>query len=487
MTQTQDHNPPNAPTTKLSPEILHLIFGYFCAHCRGEYEWPFGVQQAAQDTLTLFNACLVSKYFRDIAQEILHHSFDPDCPRWLTPNPWEHRLEPFLRTVASRPDLARSVKAAFLRVPLVEALSFDEGRDVFDTCARSLGTSAYEIYQKEHLHLASDAAAIERAFFLREPAPENMEQKDFIPVVARELLTILASLLPSLAHLGIEEDDSIRKRFQFDISPATLKALEITTLPLKTFESDRGLGGLLSRSPELETLVTLVAPGSWPLPNMPSLKNLHLRSKRAISRWAIERCLSICTGNLSVFSYTAVDSDVATVVKYLEQARFHATLELLHLDLRPKPSAWNVKMIPSLKLFTNLKTLFIPANSLYGTSSKPSSYQSLVDILPPNIVTLTLLENSVPTPPHRMRDDLQSLVNAKPTLFLQLKEIRSNSQNICDERLTSTFKQVDVALIFQQLPTSSWSCTGQLLLESPLNSPATVPLILPSELSDEDL
>ncbi|KAF4995252.1 hypothetical protein FDECE_12859 [Fusarium decemcellulare] len=396
-----------------------------------------------------------SRRFRDTAQEILHHSFDPDCERCLTPNPWEHRLEPFLRTVAARPDLARSVKAAFLRVPLVEALSFDESRQVFDVCAHSLDTTAYEIYHKEHVHHVSDSAAAERAFLLREPAPEQMEQGDFIPVVASELLAMLVSLLPSLVHLGIEEDDSIRRRWQFDVSTATLKALGITTLSLKTFESDRALEKLLSHARNLETLATL---GNGKLPSMPSLKHLHLRTKATIYEWTIERCLSACTGCLSTFSYTAVDWDIAKVVKCLDDERFHASLELLHLDLRCKPSARDVKLIPSLKLFTKLKTLFIPIISVYG---KGSASSSLINILPPNITTLTLLEGSLPTPPHCLQDDLQSLARAKPALFTQLREIKSNCNCICDESLVHVFNEINVALIFQELPKSDWSCTGQ--------------------------
>ncbi|KAJ0137582.1 Uncharacterized protein HZ326_19429 [Fusarium oxysporum f. sp. albedinis] len=99
--------------SKLSPEILRCMFAYFCPHCCNEYQCPFGAPpelNRVQDNTTLYNLCLVSRYFRPFAQEILHHSFDPYYTSWDAPNPWERRLEPFLQTIASRPDLARSVK-----------------------------------------------------------------------------------------------------------------------------------------------------------------------------------------------------------------------------------------------------------------------------------------------------------------------------------------------------------------------------------------
>ncbi|KAH6954321.1 hypothetical protein DER45DRAFT_570267 [Fusarium avenaceum] len=305
---------------RISPEILYSIFAYFCPHCCNEYQWPFGApppSKRSQDNTTLYNLCLVARYFRPFAQEILHHSFDPHYASYCAtshgaPNPWERRLEPFLQTVASRPDLARSVKTVFLKLDLVSALDFNRSRKAFDVCAHAFGSNAKEIYRIGH---ATHSSLIKRAFFRGAPPPRYMRPQDFIPTVMGQLLSILVSLLPSLAHLCIEEDC----RWRFDVSTTTLDVLRIDSIPLKTLESDYALETLIFRAPELETLETSV---SSVFPKMPCVRNLHIRAKLGTEISAISQCLSACTGTLSAFSYTAFDFDIVGVVNLLGKSRF---------------------------------------------------------------------------------------------------------------------------------------------------------------------
>jgi hypothetical protein len=486
MARTRHQKSTTPYFSKISPEILRSIFAYFCPHCCNEYQWPFGAPpppKRVQDNTTLYNLCLVSRYFRPFAQEILHHSFDPCFTSWDAPNPWERRLEPFLQTVASRPDLARSVKTVFLKVRLVESLDFDQGRKAFDTCARTFGSSARDVYHKGH---DTHSSAIKRAFFRGTPPPQYMRSQDFIPIVAGQLLSILVSILPSLAHIGIEKD----WRWQFDVSPATLDVLGINSIQLKTLESDRALVSLLSRTPELETLVTS---GSGEFPNMPCVRNLHIRSQEAIHALVIDHLLSACTGTLSTFSYTAFDSDIVGVVNLLDKPRFHASLESLRLDMRHHDLRGNHKM-PSLKQFTQLKRLFLHTYFLYGTENSGCCggncvVKSVVNILPPNIISLEFSEQTE-TPDGPMQKDLLSLAKNVAADFPHLRGIKSNADHVCDEYPETLFKSVGVDLIHQDLPMCCWIDTvfrimGTVDWDNLCTGGANMPL--PGDLSDEDL
>ncbi|KAH7245204.1 hypothetical protein BKA59DRAFT_526748 [Fusarium tricinctum] len=486
MDKTRRDNFAIAYFSKISPEILRSIFEYFCPHCCNEYQWPFGAPPPSkrnQDNTTLYNLCLVSRYFRPFAQEILHHSFDPSYARCGAPNPWERRLEPFLQTIASRPHLASSVKTVFLKSPLVESLDFDQCRKAFDACARTFGRSAEDVYEKGH---ATDSSAIKRAFFRGTSPPQYMRSEDFIPTVMGQLLSILVSILSSLAHICIEKNCC----WQFDVSPATLDVLGINSIPLKTLESDLALENLLSRAPELETLVTS---GSGEYPNMPCVRNLHIRSQMAIQASAISHCLSACTGTLSAFSYTAFDSDIVGVVNLLHKSRFRASLESLHLDMRHHNSRGNHKM-PSLKEFTQLKRVFLHTYFLYGTEysgycEEISVVKSLLNILPPNITSLQLSEQ-IQTPYGAMREDLLRLALNVPVDFPKLREIESDADHVCDKYLETLFKSIGVGLIHQDLPMRCWidtvfRITGAVDWNDLCHGGAD--MLLPGELSDEDL
>ncbi|KAF4340660.1 hypothetical protein FBEOM_5376 [Fusarium beomiforme] len=437
----------------------------------------------------IISLCLVSRYFRGIAQEILHHSFDLKLPDYGDPNLWEYRLEPFLSTVALRPDLARSVKAAILEVPLIHALDFDQSRRAFDACAHALGSSARDIYHRGH---DAHSSAIKRAFFRGTPAPKDMKPEDFIPTVASELLSILVSILPNLTYLGVEEDYSVLNRWRFDVSPATLDVLGISSIPIKTFESDRSLQHLLSRSTQLETLATL---GNGLFPDMPTVKHLHLRSPAAIRPGDISRCLNACSGNLTTFSYTAVDTDIKSVHKCIDVPRLHASLESLHLDMEYN-SDWRGREVPmpSLKNFIGVTTLLIHTFPVYGTNfswcdKKLFAEVTLVDILPPNIATLNLIEEQQ-TPSARLTKDLYFLAREKPIRFPFLREINTNAKFI-DEHIHTLFGKVGVELVNQNPPRCSWNCTAEVLLPfadvDEYNMRFAPPGPLPGDLSDEDL
>jgi hypothetical protein len=87
MSQQPRMNSPSGLVPRLPPEILRLIFINYCRHCCGAYEQPFSVVPLPENTTTLYNLCLTSRCFRDIAQGVLHHSFDIVLEDHLPDNP----------------------------------------------------------------------------------------------------------------------------------------------------------------------------------------------------------------------------------------------------------------------------------------------------------------------------------------------------------------------------------------------------------------
>ncbi|KAF9763125.1 hypothetical protein IL306_003244 [Fusarium sp. DS 682] len=393
------------------------------------------------------------------------------------------RLEPFLSTVSSRPDLARSVKVVILQECLINALDFDQSRKAFDACARALGSSARDIYHKSY---GTHSSIIKRAFFRGTAPPQDMALDDFIPTIASELLSILVSILTNLSHLGIEEGFLTPNTLEFDV-------LGINSIPLKTFESDRALEHLLSRSTGLKTLVTL---GLGIFPNMPTVRNLHLRSQNAISPKFISGCLSACSGTLATLSYTAVYTDFSSVYKCIDIPRLHASLKSLHLDMG-FTTDWHYRSVPmpSLKNFTKVKTLLIHTFPLYGTDfawcDEPLFVGvSLVEVLPSNITSLFLAEEQ-PTLSGRLVKDLQHLAGEKSDRFPFLREVKTNTK-VNDEHLPILFDKVGIELVYQELSRCSWNCMANILLRYPdleeyneRHNGCYMPL--PGEISDDDL
>ncbi|RBR23759.1 uncharacterized protein FIESC28_03464 [Fusarium coffeatum] len=197
---------------KLFPDdIIYMICRYFCSHCNNEYQLPYGPltgAEKAQDSGTLYNLCLISKLWRDVAEQTLYHSFHPDYspPRKRilksSKNPWKLRLEPFLRTIASRPDLAGSIQTVIIRDLVIYGLHFYESQRAFDECARALRTSPREIYYKGHHNSAP--SEIREAFFLGTPISVLPDVSTLASEIAGELLSALVAFVPKLEHLAVE-------------------------------------------------------------------------------------------------------------------------------------------------------------------------------------------------------------------------------------------------------------------------------------------
>jgi hypothetical protein len=94
-----------------------------------------------------------------------------------------------------------------------------------------------------------------------------------------------------------------------------------------------------------------------------------------------------------------------------------------------------------------------------------------------------------PAPPGRLWADLVDMVGAKYVMFPQLREVKSNSREICEDLINTLFKQVDVTLLYEDLLVLSRSCSGQFPPTeecSPFSSPPSQAMLLPGELDPED-
>lgn len=185
----------------------------------------------------------------------------------------------------------------------------------------------------------------------------------------------------------------------------------------------------------------------------------------------IQRGLSTCTDNLSAFYYTGSQRTEVDIVKLFDTQRLRAALESIHLDLRYplRPRSLLIsKTMPSFRVFTKLKTLFLTVHIIYGRISPSLDHQPLLNILPPNITSLTLVDNDKPIPSERLRQGLLSLSNAKTTLFRRLKQIRCDSKEACDEHLRSTFEVIGANFNYQKFPRRDWSHNREPLPARPI-------------------
>ncbi|KAJ4141775.1 hypothetical protein NW768_000992 [Fusarium equiseti] len=454
-------------STRLPPETLYNIFQYFCSHCCNEHQWPFGPlpgSEKAQDNKTLYNICLVSRSFRNVAQETLFHSFDPKYVHPWVPEPrrmWESRLEPFLRTVASRSDLARSVRALHLQRLLMYTLDVDQSRQAFDDCLHALGSSRNDVFPPDYDLLPY---SLKHAQLLPEPAFWPYPGQDLPPPHAIELLSVAVAILPNLAHVAIEGSPPTAFRWLWDVSPLILDKLGVDCTSIRTFESPHSSWNLLERSKNLETLVTI---GYGDFPDMPTVKHLHLRERVYFVETDLRKCINACSGSLVTLS--AVDDSYFELFEAIDVPRIHDTLEVLHLDL----FYVSYSEIPSLAKFSNLRELFLHAMSVYGVPPSnlvpyPPSRRfkrRLADTLPPNIVDLFIKNSGILQV--FWEEELHQILQKKAVLAPKLQSVRTDSM-IQRKDLAELFDGLGVKWVQQNLPRCNSNSTYRFVPVPPI-------------------
>ncbi|CAG9988285.1 unnamed protein product [Clonostachys byssicola] len=369
------------------------------------------------------------------------------------------RLELFLRSIAARPDLARSVKAVALDPFFTTTLDFFASRDAFEDCAHALGTSALDIWrQTEHAYRANPQTQHQgyEAFFVRDADPGNWAQRSSIPFLASQLLTMLVALSPNLSYLKV-----ISGMDQLDLSRATSNAIGLTRLPLKTLDSTLRFESLLELSPDIGALVCRYALPRGSFPNVQSLVAI-VRHDPSQGPLAVTNLLSACTGHVSNFSYRAANPTLTAVgiVRFLSTEKLHATLESIHIDCRWHNFTAQNRVMPNFRPFLNLRALLLSICLVHADIDSDS--QTLASMLPASITSLTLVGNGVATSysflqdkyVRRLRGQLMGLAEAKAegSGFEHLTLVRCDSSLVCSRYVRGRFKRVGVDLVYQEFP-----------------------------------
>lgn len=296
----------------LPNEILSLILGWFCLHCRGgvtpQAFFPRPRQQRirpswswySRDCQSLHSACLVSTRLRDVAQPILYHQFSPGYgDSWLACRyQWTSRLLPFFCTVTGRPDLAAQVRHLHLNDHILESLGDSERAEVEPT-----------------LEQVSRARGIQLSGFLR-PFQDWWQSSTGRNIAYRpgglELAAMLLACLPNLACLSLSTPSPGL------IPLSALRAANISSLRIQTLDfiyygsSETVMGGIFeAASSNLRSLNLHTPDGAdlralaRPLPN---LRDLCITGSLLTGSNDLGFCLSHLRG-IESFTYEAGESD----------------------------------------------------------------------------------------------------------------------------------------------------------------------------------
>ncbi|RSM07840.1 hypothetical protein CDV31_008430 [Fusarium ambrosium] len=473
--------------TDLPSELLHLIFGHFCLHCRGGFREPYFVENDVghdqseaylRDRHSLFSLCLVSRRMRDVAQPVLHHEFVLGYahlqPRWTYS--WWGRLTSFIRTVSTRRDLAALVKTVFFHPSLQEGVELGDAWRAMRYAADALQVDLAEVWKRRELdsrerrwRMLRVDYELKRELFLGPfPSIDRVTHSRDLEALVPELFAVLLALLPNLKHLAFGTDTKtslIGIRVLYWL-PAAMSALGVTKLPLRILETHVRQGDLYKLTPDLESLTCdriVVLKGF----SFPRLKSLCIRDI-GVGKRALGEITGFCPESLSSFTYETGERTRGGIVQpsdiVAQLSQFRGTLRSLHLDYRtPFILPKDIRMdFPCLEGFTVLESLFLTTNVIYHDSNlELPDEDSLVDILPPSIVSLTLAETWWPTPAQRLMRGLLGLAEYKrrnPERFRKLKLVRFDTEEVClDIPVKEAFGEAGIDLVYGEFPRKDWS------------------------------
>ncbi|KAL2676688.1 hypothetical protein Neosp_010452 [[Neocosmospora] mangrovei] len=292
--------------------------------------------------------------------------------------------------------------------------------------------------------------------------------RDLVALVP-ELFAVLLALLPNLKHLAFGADPRIENIGVGVLywSPAAISALGVTKLPLRILETPYRPGDLAKLTPDLESL-TCDRIGALEKFSFPRLKSLCIRDIR-VCKYAFGEIAEFCPEGLSSFTYETggswdVGGDVVQPSDLVAQlSKFRNTFRSLHLDFRTKliyPGIIRTDF-PCLEGFTVLESLFLTTNVLYLDNNEDlPTEDSLVDILPPSLVSLTLAKTHWPTA-QRLMQSLLGLAKYKkrnPERFRKLKFVRFDTKQVCsDSSVKEAFREAGIDLVYGEFPRKDWS------------------------------
>ncbi|KAI1169855.1 hypothetical protein F4777DRAFT_592386 [Nemania sp. FL0916] len=381
-------------------EVLLLILGNFCLHCRETQNTPHAYFQSQQqdrqgpswylvDCQTLHSVSMVSRRLRDLAQPILYHEFslgygDSWCTDGFT---WSRRLIPFLRTVALRRDLAAAVRRVYLRHDLMAFLDKEAVNATMELVAQARGLQLLE--------------------FLRPFRDLWMESHDWYQRSGDELTGLLLCCLPNLTMLGFSTDLPYR-----GIPASSLKVSGITRIPIQTLDIQRGRiemgrvfdGVFEMASSSLETL-NLNSCDSTALMSLsrqlPKIQHLCL-SNSLVKHLGFGSIFFNHTG-LKTFAYDARKLNPLDLrlppdtFEYLFRNKNSLTTIRLNIQYNQVATFANdpnfTERIPSFQDFPILRNLLLSSILIYSTVGESTTDRDvLVTLLPRSIVSLHIVD-----------------------------------------------------------------------------------------------
>ncbi|KAF5560176.1 hypothetical protein FNAPI_4344 [Fusarium napiforme] len=434
----------------LPTEVLQSICAQFCRHCRGDTliahpKRPWTYETASDSNITSVPAkpsqdlCAlsrVSRRLRDVAQSVLYHEFPKFEHR-------ERRLEPFLQTVTSRPDLARVVKVMAWNADFADDLDLAWARKGYEQGLEVLGVDLNHVWRgrsDDPLELKHYKALHTFLFGDKTNDPRSYNWH-LSGVACAEILIMLLALLPNLTTL-IADGENINVFLPpsglrvFGIDRIKLRLLTATHLPHVIMDVAPDLEDMmvgpwgrrsidcLSRTPILPSIGYLMSPEDFKLEEAPPYR---------LDTRGLEKILTSYSQPLRFIHFQAFNVRSKVDIprpsfRYLDN--FCTTLQHLILDYGVEARLTG-STIRSLKKFINLKRLFITANLIYPTPHGDSTRDrdSLVNLLPDQIASFTVIDWTLPhfqeTPlKYGFNGLLEAMVRGS---FPQLKHVRSES------------------------------------------------------------
>ncbi|RSL38945.1 hypothetical protein CEP53_014444 [Fusarium sp. AF-6] len=410
---------------------------------------------------------------RDVAQHVLHHEFVLGYAH-LQPRrtySWRGRLTSFIRTVSTRRDLAAPVKTVFFHPSLQEGVELGDAWLAMRHAADALQVDLAEVWKRRDLddrerlwRMSREDYELKRELFLGPfPSIDRVTHSRDLEALVPELFAVLPALLPNLRHLAYGTDTGttfIGVRVLY-WSPAAMSALGVTKLSLRILETHVSQGDLYKLTPDLESLTCdriVVLEGF----SFPRLKSLCIRAI-GVGKWALGEIAGFCPESLSSFTYETGGWAMGIVVQRSDVvaplSKFRGTLRSLHLDFRSKLiSPRDIRTdFPCLEGFAALESLFLTNNVVYRDNNlELPDEDSLVDILPPSIVSLTLAKTGWPTPTQRLMRGLLGLAECKrcnPERFRKLKFVRSDIKQVrSDSSVKEAFREAGIDLVYGEFP-----------------------------------
>ncbi|KAK4454906.1 hypothetical protein QBC34DRAFT_391027 [Podospora aff. communis PSN243] len=338
---------------------------------------------------TIYNLCLVSRWFRSAAQPIMYREFSFGYGQNWQPAPWRSwngRLASFITTLAARPDLAAQMKRAFIHRSLADAVTDDE--------------------------YASAVECAKRALDITSPMAERL-----LLFRSDRLYFLTFSLMPNLEHLSMQPPCSRANNFAManwmtlDLGPKT-GFLKLRSAELISFGSAWSFPPFPSLSPRTWVLPTLTLRGGFFAPiileAVVGVETLRIVESR-VSPEAINKLLSppaaegsqSLVGTLNGFYFASTpEEDVYTfnhdthfTIRQLLAALYahRRTLHHLHVDMSQVGLYGHDTGVSTLEKFASLQSLALSPGCIDRSHSTPEEW--LPRLLPPTLKSLSILRD----------------------------------------------------------------------------------------------